>query len=396
MESVRDPEDRLVLLLARGKCAPRVQEDAAALLATRLDWNVILEHVTAEEVFPLFYQNLCALGCPDVPAPARDKLHYLSRINALRNTLLTEELVRVLELFNNAGIPVVPLKGVALAESYYGDVAARICSDIDLLVPRHAAAQAFRLLLTEGFAAYDEAVDLSDIDLLLDSNIEYSFTSERQGFRYLYELHWDIAWRWQQNGKITDDLWAEAQRKSYRGSEIYALSPEWELLYLAVHASRHQWQGLKWLIDIHELCSSSRVDWDKAGEKAQGLGLEPALRLTLSACHSLLGTPVPARFILEALPAWLRIFPAPHTEAGIWKNNFFPARLFARRAQKLRYLARIAFLPTLAERRLLRLPSFLGFLYYPLRPLRLGCKWSGSVLRGIFATKSQRSEIRVQ
>lgn len=396
MQSLLVPEDRLVVLLARGKCAPRVQEDAATLLAKRLDWNLIVERITAEEVFPLFYRNLCALGCPGVPAPARDKLHNLSRINALRNTLLTEELVRVLKLFNNAGIPAVPLKGVALAESYYGDIAARVCSDIDLLVPRQAASQAFRLFITEGFAAYDEKVELSDIDLLLDSTIEYSFTSERQGFNFLHELHWDIAWRWQRNGMVIDDLWAEAQRKAYRGTEVYTLSPEWELLYLAVHASRHQWQGLKWLVDIHELCASSRVDWDKVNAKAQRLGLEPTLRLTLSASRALFGTLVPACFILETLPPWLRIFPAPHAETDIWKNNFYPARLFGRRAQKLRYLARVAFLPTLAERRLLRLPSFLGFLYYPLRPLRLGCKWSWSVLRGAFTARSQRSEVRVQ
>jgi hypothetical protein len=376
------PESQLIVLLARGSVPNDLRAQAHALLATGLNWDSILEQVAAEEVYPLFYRNLDTLGFPGVPERARAQLHQMVKINALRSALMTEELARLLERFSYAGIPALPLKGVALAESYYGDAAARVCSDIDVLVPRQAAGQAFRLLLTEGFAPYDEEVEMSEIDLLLDSNIEYSFTSESQGFTFLHELHWDIAWRWQGNGKVMDDLWAEAQRKSYRGAEAYTLSPEWELLYLAVHAARHQWQGLKWLVDIHELCASSRIDWEKASAKAQRLGLEPALRLTLSACHTLFGTQVPARFILEAVPAWLKIFPARHTEIDIWKNNLFPARFLERRTQKLTYLARIAFLPTLAERRFVRLPSWLDFLYYPLRPLRLGFKWSWSFLRG--------------
>ena len=378
------PEDHLILLLARGQLPPRVQEQVLALLATPLGWDLILERVTAQEVYPLFTRNLGMLGFPGVPAQVRAQLHNLSKINALRNTLMTEELVRVLTLLGNAGISTIPLKGVALAESLYGDISSRVCGDIDILVPRQQVCQAFRLLPAEGFEGYEQKLQLADLNLILDSNIEYSFVSRRQGFTILHELHWDIAWRWQRNGMVTDDLWAEAQPKTYWGAEGYGLSPEGELLYLAVHACRHQWQGLKWLVDIHEICFSSRIDWEKAREKAKRLGLEQVLLLTFSACHALLGTPIPGNFSLAMLPPRLKLFPAYPSPADVWKDNLFPIRLFRRPFEKLSYLARVAFLPTLADHRLIRLPYFLGFLYYLVRPLRLGCRLGSGLFLAAF------------
>ena len=115
------------------------------------------------------------------------------------------------------------------------------------------------------------------------------------------------------------------------------------------------------------------IDWPKLGAKAKSLGWEDMLRITLSACRTLFSTPIPEAFFLPQLPPWVKLFPA--APAPLWQSCLFPLPLLKRPSDKLRYLLRVLLWPTLAERRLLRLPSSLGFLYYPLRPLRLGCKW---------------------
>ena len=390
------PEDQLLLLLARGNLLPLVQEQALALVATPLRWDLILQRATGQGVYALFYRNLVALGFPGVPEHAGAQLHHLSRINLLRNMLQSEELMRVLTRLGDAGIPTIPLKGVALAESLYGDLTLRACGDIDILVPRKSVRDAFRILLAEGFEVYDGKVESSEIHRLLDSNMEYSFVRRSEGTTFLLELHWDIAWRWRKHGLLTDDLWAGAKQETYWGTQGYALSPEWQLLYLAAHVSRHQWQGLKWLVDIHEMCASSRIDWERLRKKAKQLGLEQMLMLTLSACHKLFDTSIPADLLITPLPKWMKIFPASTNSANVWENNLFPTRLFKQPREKLGYLARVAFVPTLNEQRLISLPSFLSFLYYPLRPLRLLCKWSCFVLRGVFGARAQPSEIRDQ
>jgi hypothetical protein len=291
--------------------------------ATPLNWNSILERVVTEEVYPLFYRNLKAICTehgarssePEVgdqrseirgrrptlseelsaksraqsatrnatdaidainarsaqreeprssvsgQRPILEQLRRLSKINSLRNTLLKEELVRVLKRLAEAGIPTIPLKGVALAHALYGDPSLRACVDLDILVPRNCVAHAYNLLLAAGYASEFAPGFLADV--LLRHDIEYALRRDERGFSYLLELHWGVSWGGQFEDGVADDLWANADPTTVFGAPAYALSPEWQILFLAAHAARHQWQGLKWLVDLHELYSASIVDWEK-------------------------------------------------------------------------------------------------------------------------------------
>ena len=65
--------------------------------------------------------------------------------HSLHNASLAEELVQLLRLLGGAGVPVIPLKGVALAESLYGDPALRACADTDVLCRPAMPARLFSL-----------------------------------------------------------------------------------------------------------------------------------------------------------------------------------------------------------------------------------------------------------
>ena len=97
------PEDQLLLLLARGEISHGVREQVLALIRTPLNWQVVFQKAVAEEVYPLLHRNLNVLGFPHIPAEVRSQFHNLSKVNSLRNTLLTEDLVRVLthEIMNS-------------------------------------------------------------------------------------------------------------------------------------------------------------------------------------------------------------------------------------------------------------------------------------------------------
>jgi Uncharacterised nucleotidyltransferase len=371
-------EDQLCLLLARGELPPHVLEQARTLLATPLRWDVILRRATAHEVYPLLYRNLRRLGFPGVPTQARAELESLYKINAFRNVHLAEELARVLTLLAGAGIPTIPVKGVTLAESLYGDLTLRVCTDLDILIPREAVAQAIGLLLAEGYESEFGARFYAGG--YLRGGIEYALVRWEQGFLYLLEPHWGLlAGPWLDKTAL-EDLWNESRPQAFSGVAAYALSPEWEVLFLVAHAARHCLQGLKWLVDIHELCSRGGINWEKLGAKAKRLGWEDILRLTFSASRALFYTPIPEEFSLADLPSWLKLFPADPS-LHHWQRTLLLLRLLKRPSNKLRYLIHILLVPTLAERRLYRLPSPVSFLYYPLRPLRLGCRWSWRLAR---------------
>jgi hypothetical protein len=190
------------------------------------------------------------------------------------------------------------------------------------------------------------------------------------------ELHWDIAWRWPHGAAGVADLWASVRPRPFAGAPALALSPEWEVLYLAVHAARHRWAALKWLVDVHEICGRDAVDWHAAGALAERFGLADALALTLGAAAALLETSVPPAARSRPVPRKLAVFPAMPAAPDIWRDALSPAQLFRRPGARAAYLARVLLVPTLAERRLIRLPDALRGLYYALRPLRLAARWA--------------------
>lgn len=378
--SQRAPEATLLLLLARGTVPAEIEEQTLCLLRQDLAWGVVVPQARAQGVLPLLTRNLSRLGFAGVPAEVRTALEAAYQRNAVRNALLVRELARLLALFSGGGVPVVPLKGPVLAESLYGDASLRMCSDLDVLVPRRAVGDAFKLLLAHGYDRADRyPVELADVDFLVRNTMEYGFKPRPPAFPHLLELHWDIAWRWRGDAAMVEDIWAEARPDVFGGVPALALSPEWELLYLAVHAARHCWQRLKWLVDIHEVCARAKFDWDTVTGKAHQFGLERTLEVSLSVCQALFETPLPPAYSERPVPSWLPLFPASAPQMGEWREALLIRRLFPRPQDRLRYLARIALRPTLGELEFVRLPLGLRMLYYPLRLVRLTIASTGAV-----------------
>jgi hypothetical protein len=368
------PEDQLCLLLARGQLSLAARSRALELLASPLRWDLLLARAGAHEVTPLVYRNLASLDFSGVPDPVRAQLTDAFRTNAVRSMLFAQELARLLRLLNQAGVPSIPLKGVTLAESLYGDYALRVSSDMDILVPPGDVVRTRRLILGHGYAS--PFAEKFFAERLVRTGDECCLVRKQQRLSYVLELHWKLLFASSRNTEAVDDVWAEARPKTFFGVPARTLSPEWELLFLAVHAASHKWMTLKWLIDIDQLCVSGLIDWQKVKEKADRLELYPVVNATLGACSSLLETPIQATFDGAALPASVQLFPASPSYLQSLKAYFVYLHLLERPLEKLRRLAAISFVPTLADHQFVRLPSWLSPLYYPVRLLRLTCKWS--------------------
>jgi hypothetical protein len=376
-------EQRLLLLLARGRLTDSIRAQARSLLGEALSWPLLLQQARTYEVTPLLYHHLRQLGFPSVPDDATAELGAAYRMNAIRNTLLVRELAAVMQRLGAAGVPVMPLKGVALAASLYGDPTLRVCADLDILVPRVEVGQAYQVLQAMGYAgASGEFMEESFRRRLLKTSIEYGLTRRDGGFRYVAELHWGIFLGAPSERAALETLWAEAYATPIFGVMASQPSAEWAFLCLAVHAARHLWKGLKWLGDIHELCTWTAIDWAKVRCEAERVGWERVVELTLSACHTLYGTKIPPHFSFRPLPPWVHLFPADLLYAEPWRDVLARSRLFTSPRSQWRYLLRVLLVPTAAERRLIRLPSALGILYYPLRLSRVAIRHSWRLMVG--------------
>jgi hypothetical protein len=369
MSSHLTREDRLCLLLCRGQLTPDEQARARELLSSPLEWSLLLERAYTHGVYPLVYCNLRQLGFSAVPQMVQTELKRAYMANALRNQLLAEDLARLLHLLSTAGIPAIPLKGIALAESLYGDQYTRVCADVDLLVPPVHCHRAIEVILSAGYPdVYHNAFFRK---LALRHGRHYSFQRNDAGPSTYVELHWRLVQYSSRDSDIVEDLWAEARLTHSCGASAYTFSPEWELLYLALHAAHHRWEGLKWLVDLDQLCRCRPPDWRRVEEKADRFELDLMLGPTLAVCSLLLGTPLPANDSSVSLPAKVRLFPmTPSTDSG-FERTLFPMALLRHRWDKLRCAANILFVPKPADQDFLHLPAAVGFLYYPIRVLRL-------------------------
>jgi hypothetical protein len=372
-------EERLVLLLARGRLTESERDRAQSLLFPAADWTRCLRLARRHEVVPFVHKNLECLGFPGVPCEVREALQAGRRAVAARNALLGRELAHVMRILADAGVPAIPMKGVLLAETLYGDPSLRDCSDMDVLVPRDRAREALRLLRAQGYAS--EFSEQFFEALLLRGHIEYTLARRERGFEYVIDLHWGIGWSAPDDRRAAAALWAESHPVTRLGVQMQTMSPHWELLTLAVHAARHGWSPLKWLVDVHDYCQRRPVDWQKLRLAAERFDWMSALEQTFGACQMLLGTPTPPGLAAVWPARW-----APTLERQSRREPpeaLRPLRVIGSCPARGRYLLRQLFIPTLAERRLLRLPSGLRLLYYPLRPVRLSGKWGWQLLRAI-------------
>jgi hypothetical protein len=160
-----------------------------------------------------------------------------------------------------------------LADLHHRRPALREFGDLDLLVHERDRDRAWQLLLDLGYhSPYRNHT--------LEQRYHVVFKHLQTG--EMVELHWRIAGP--QFGPYFrgDFLWAGASERPYRaGQTVWQPTLEANLLYLAIHAYKHDWERLQWLIDIPELLASPELDWDVLDRLARAQGAHRLLRATL-------------------------------------------------------------------------------------------------------------------
>jgi len=361
------PEDQLCLLAARRQLTPDVQKQILELVAGAVRWPLLVERAYYYEIAPLLYRALEILDFQKVPEPVRNELANFLAVNAIRNELLAKELARLLQLLGDAKIPVIPLKSTVLADALYEDPAFRVCADIDLLVPTHNVIDAHKLILSSGY--HSQITQPFFLDLLERYGKDCELMREDKLCTYPLELHCGLVWGGRLERDLLRKIWKDAVRTNFYGVPAFALSSDWEFLYLAVHAARHGRHSLKWFVDLDRFCSRSLLDWVSIQQKAQRLGWEKAVRDSLLVCSQLLGSPIDPGFAPSTSQRPSGTFDLASLELP--GGPFFSLQLLRTPAQKLRFLVTRLLIPTPADSRFLPLPSSLVFLYYLLRPFRV-------------------------
>ncbi|CAN5867727.1 hypothetical protein BH23GEM5_BH23GEM5_15630 [soil metagenome] len=354
------------------------------LLGQGIDWKYLVPAAHVHGVMPLLWRNLERVAPGVIPDWVRAQLGASYLHNARRNLFLTGELLRLLELLDDAGISAIPFKGPALAASLYGDVALRQFCDLDLLVHPHAVADVRDLLLAHGFEP-EYSLSGAQHDALLISRNEMPFRNPDRGF--FLEVQWQITPKFFSFPLEMKGLWDRLQPVSLGGKTVRGLSPEDLLLILCVHGAKHLWERLSWIRDVAQLIGvHPDLAWDSVLERARSLGVERMLLLGLFLSKDLLGARLPNTLVeqiqgdtaVHALAAQVmrRLFPAEDQEPGMLATSWFHVRARERWQDKLRYCYGFAVTPNVWDLALLHLPAILAPLHVVLRPFRLTSKYT--------------------
>lgn len=272
----------------------------------RLDWGYLLAAAGTQGVAPLLARWL-EPGRDGVPDDVAGRLTAAYWASHFRNRTLLHQLRLVLAAASQVGIPVMPLKGAALATRYYPTPALRPMSDLDLLVhppdlPRMAA-----LLRGLGYTAVPRPPSLLDDE---DPAVaEYAYVAMAVGMRVLIEYRTEPldpaigalhAADTAMAGRLrahTQRMWDRAVPGSLDGAPCAQISAEDLLLHVASHlTTRHAGLRLLWLHDLRLIAARDRgaLDWDDIVAEAHALNLARPTHAALAAAGRWLAAPIPA------------------------------------------------------------------------------------------------------
>lgn len=161
-----------------------------------------------------------------------------------RNILIYRDLEHALQVLESAGVAVMLLKGVALAQTIYPTIADRPMADVDLLVHPCDRDRAGSALVAAGYRVVPEPEQRF-------SPFDTEFTGEmvfRRGHGVWIEVHWELTpaeWMRHLIALDMEALWRDAIPLQVNGQRALQLSPPDTLLHLclhlAVHGFRHPW-----------------------------------------------------------------------------------------------------------------------------------------------------------
>jgi hypothetical protein len=209
---------------------------------------------------------------------------------ALWHLRIKNTLSQTLHALNKADIPVLVLRGLALAETLYGQAYTRPQSDIDLIFePKHVL-QAKQVLWDIGFRPDSVYADMFVRgDIQLDLHAEPLGIERIQAWKHLTPLR-------------SKDFFNYAEAGELAGEKALLLHPRVNLPYLCFHALKHSFERLLWLYDIALLANDidDKKQWDEVLQGIDEYALQRPCFYALSYAKEHFNAAVPAN-VLDAL-----------------------------------------------------------------------------------------------
>lgn len=295
------PEARLHLLAALGP-----DGDAgfrAVVECESVDWDGVLSLAQRDRAYAALWKRASTCEAR-IPSDARERMRRLAAVAAFRQGRLERLLADALDALAAERIPVLLLKGAALAAGIYGSFAERPMADLDLMVPPGRAAAAQRCLLACGWVPVSAAAD-ARMDALYAAHHHLEPLVDAQGSGVVLEVHVQPLPPGHPFAFDAKAMWLDARPVRVAGHDALAPSTTHQLLHLCLHfAWAHALRSGAWraLRDVRTLAARATPDWPALVSAARDARAASCAWWTLRLAQSLMDAPVPAETMRALRP----------------------------------------------------------------------------------------------
>jgi hypothetical protein len=323
-------EDRLLLRCCGTRPRGALLRDANGT-ENRIDWDVFYDTAKKEGVASLVFPKLSEeFGDHGIPSRIVEKFSKDYYTVATRNTVMLAELGKVLTAFVHAGLPVIVLKGAALAETVYNNPALRTMSDVDLLIHPQDLHATDNILQKAGYRSISRSgIDIRNIPKEYLTTLDYRTASHHS---LNVHLHWHFVNSTIPNSELINnismaDVWRDAQKAWIEGVETLIMAPHHLLIHLAEHSLRvtHSLSKFSYLCDIHATIMhyGASLKWDRLANDTRAWKLDRLVYYPLLYAAELLHSKMPSDFLARLRPERRGICDALFSYL-VSRNNRFP------------------------------------------------------------------------
>jgi len=289
------PIDPLLLSCVRARYHQEALDEARHMVRKGdVDWEQFLRQTLRHNVGPLVHDTL-RVNDEILPPWVKEELRSTYYQAAARNTTFYEELAAIVRAFDEENLPLILLKGAALAQGTYENVALRPMGDLDLLVRGEMMPRAEQLFSRKGYLVLAGA----------DSHSRHMTLRHPDSASGAHvEVHRHIVSSAYYRRAIPEEwLWRDSVQLPIDGVPARTLSPEASVIHCCLHFLDHTGTrgALLWLCDIAEIARRANLDWNGLADTLNRFRIVLPVRSVMLTCHELLGLPIPPHSLQEIL-----------------------------------------------------------------------------------------------
>ncbi|MEL6441769.1 MAG: nucleotidyltransferase family protein [Cyanobacteria bacterium J06621_8] len=247
------------------------QQKLHFLLQQKVDWNYLISISIKHKIFLLVYSNLNKAYSNLIPDHVHKFAYDYTKDKAMGNLLVTQECLKITNLFHKNQIKCLPLKGPIVAQMFYGDLALRTFGDLDLLVRKSDFEKAQQILADAEYQPsklnnhkYYQQVQYYPPNIPLCIDLHYEFSPKN---------HFTAV-----NSQL---FWHDLTKVTFADQTIEVFSVENALIYLCLEGAKEHWRSLNRLCDIYQLVLKSELDWEISLTNASLLNRKKAFLMGL-------------------------------------------------------------------------------------------------------------------